>query len=193
MNLRSTQQKLSATEAFCHTVDYLISSSRHLAPILPRQGVGNQEDNHIFWTSIAAHMLCSIVVENSIKVLWEVENKTECGHTHNILKLYSHLYKTTQQRISELYDDVVLRFSKIEGTFKGKVINLSDVVKFASLEQALKSNEMTMKNFKYDNKFEGKTSVMGNAVWNQETIWVFPAGQEAFATVLFRYVKERCV
>ena len=74
---------------------------------------------------------------------------------------------------------------------KGKSVKLGDIVLLASLEQALQSNAATMRNFKYDNKFQGKTSVFANAIWDQDTIWVLPSSHKPFAVSLFEYMKDR--
>ena len=39
---------------------------------------------------------------------------------------------------------------------KGKKVKLGDIVQLASFEQALQSNAITMRNFKYNNKSKTK-------------------------------------
>ena len=74
---------------------------------------------------------------------------------------------------------------------QGREIVLGDIVDLASFELALKSNEVTVVNFKYDNKFQGKTSVVGNVIWSEDgTMWVLPSQHKPFAESLFEYMKE---
>ncbi len=192
MKMRETEDKLEATEAFFHMAKYLTSSPQYIIPVVPGQNPEEEMDKHRWQRNITSHMLYVIIFENSIKILWELENEEECEHTHNIIKIYGDLNDDTRRKVVELYKNAVTRFSKIAGTMQGLKITLADMVEFASLEQALKSNKTMMINFKYDNKFEGKTSAVGNSVRNEETLWILPAGQKPFTETLFEYVRERC-
>ena len=189
MRLKETEDKIRSTEAFCEIVKYLLSNP--LAPVTQGQDTQGQLDKHRIQKNIVVHMLCAMVVENTIKILWEMEHSKESEYSHNIHKIYGQLCRTTRGEIEDIYDKQTAEFSAIKGTMNGKEVILGDIVQLASLQQALMSNETTMKNFKYDNKFEGKTSVIANAIWDQSTIWVLPSGHKPFAQTLFEYMQNR--
>ena len=188
MRLKETQDKIRSTQAFCEITKYMLSSP--FAPVAKGQEIQEQLDSHRFQKNIVAHMLCTILVENTIKVLWEVEHNQECEYSHNVNKIYSELGNSTRTEIRNMYDKQTMAFAAIEGTMKGKTVKLGEIVQLASLEQALQSNAATMRNFKYDNKFQGKTSVFANAIWDQDTIWVLPSGHKPFAVSLFEYMMD---
>ncbi len=83
-------------------------------------------------------------------LLWEVEHGQECAHTHNIKRIYNELNKKTKRDIETMYQEKTDVFKKMSGNRAGKKIKLGEIVDLASWEQALESNEITMKNFKYD-------------------------------------------
>lgn len=59
-------------------------------------------------------------------------------------------------------------------SFEGKRIRLTDLVQLQSLQEALVANEDTIKNFKYDGNFKGKSSAMSSVIWNSEALWTIP-------------------
>ena len=189
MRLKQTQDKIRSTQAFCEITKYLLFSP--FAPVVKGQDAQEQLDSHRLQKNIVVHMLCAIVVENTIKILWEMEHNQECEYSHKVSKYYSELGKSTRAEIRNMYDKQTTAFAAIEATMKEKTVKLGEIVQLASLEQALQSNAATMINFKYDNKFQGKTSVFANAVWDQDTIWVLPSGHKPFAISLFEYMMDR--
>ena len=110
---------------------------------------------------------------------------------HNIITIFSQLSHETKKSIEDMYQDQTNAFSAIKATRHDQGIKLGDIVQLASLEQALESNKETIKNFKYDNKFQGTTSVVGNAIWDDDTIWILPSAHKPFAEALFEFAKKR--
>ena len=189
MRLKETEEKIHSTEAFCEITRYLLSNP--LSPVVAGKDAQEQLENHRLQKNIVAHMLCAIIVENTIKILWEMEHNKECEHSHNIHKFYGELSNSTRAELKCMYDKQTVEFAAIEGTINGKKVKLGDIVQLASFEQALQSNAITMRDFKYDNKFQGKTSVIANAIWDAKTIWVLPSGHKPFAVSLFEFIKDR--
>ena len=190
MRLKETEDKIRSTQAFCEITKYLLFNP--LAPVVKGQDTQEQLDRHRLQKNIVAHMLCAILVENTIKILWELEHNQECEYSHNVQNIYNELGNLTRTEIRNMYDKQTTAFAAIEGTMEGKAVKLGDIVQLASFEQALQSNAATMRNFKYDNKFQGKTSVFANAIWDQDTIWTLPSGHKPFAVSLFEYMMD-CV
>ena len=185
------EEKIKAAEAYLEIAKYLDSN-----PPIERVkgGVKAQKearDRHRILSKVVCHFLYAIVLEITIKIMWELTNNRECKHTHNICKLYEEIDEKDQEKIRKFFDEKVSELDGLEGKMGSKKIKLGDLVEFASLEEALKSNEDTMKNFKYDNKFEGKTNVISSTIWNDETLWTLPSRYETFATKLFNDMKKR--
>ena len=80
MRLKETDDKIRSTQAFCEIIKYLLSNP--LAPVVEGQDTQEQLDSHRLQKNIVAHMLCAIVVENTIKILWEMEHNQECEYSH---------------------------------------------------------------------------------------------------------------
>ena len=55
---------------------------------------------------------------------------------------------------------------------KGDIVNLQ--IKLQSLEDALTSNQETVKNFKYDGRLDGKSSVLCSVMWTEDEIYILP-------------------
>lgn len=126
------------------------------------------------------HFLYAMVFELSIKIIWEIEQGKEPPYHHNILRLYRQLSHASQQKISDMYDDQVSNMEKVilecngRRNEQGQITNLN--MDLQSLEDALKANELTVKNFKYDGQLNGKSSVLCSILWdfNKEIFWILP-------------------
>ena len=182
----------SCLEAARHLDDcpaYPVKMSTATSP----ETIQETRDNHRLSRKQIAHMLNAIVLEIAIKVLWELDNNEECGYTHDIGGLYKGLNPKTRQKVKEIYDEKAVSLAGIEGTNKkGKRIRLGDLVRFQSLDEALEANEDTMKNFKYDGEFKGKSSAMGSVIWDVTTLWTMPPMDHArFPEALYRYTMDR--
>lgn len=189
MKLEETEQKLRSTEAFYQVAKYLRSNP----PVALTRGSNAQEelDNQRLWRNMVSHLHYAIIFENTVKILWEVEHKKECSYTHDINKIFTELSSNTQKEIKQIYDEQTKAFRQTKVTMRGKVTTLGKIVGLATFEQALKVNEITIKNFKYDNKFQGKTSVTGNVIWSEDTFWVLPSVHKPFAESLFEYMANK--
>ena len=110
------------------------------------------------------HFLYAMVFELSIKIIWEIEQGEEAPHCHNIRHLYKKLSPESKKRISDMYDTQV-------STTKNLIAQLNELTDnhgnpwdinpdLQSLEDALKTNEKTVVDFKYDGQFKGKSSVL---------------------------------
>ena len=132
----------------------------------------------------------AIVVEIATKIIWAIDKGEQCEKTHDILRLYKELSIDKQQRIKELYDDQVSAF-KVQGRKgDGSSVHLEKLVDLKSLEETMKANENTIRDFKYDGQFHGKSSAIGGVIWNDQTVWVMPEGFVAFPVQLLAYAKE---
>ncbi len=65
MRLKATEEKIHSTEAFCEITRYLLSNP--LSPVVAGKDAREQLENHRLQKNIVAHMLCAIIVENTIK------------------------------------------------------------------------------------------------------------------------------
>ena len=175
---------------------YLDESPQHLIPVpLTASDAEIEEARHKARLSRKhiSHMLNAIVLEIAIKVLWELDNKKESRHTHDIGSLYKELNRKSRQQVRRIYDGKSAALAGIEATNKaGERARLGDIAQLQSLEEALQANEETMKNFKYDGEFKGKSSAMGSVIWDKETLWTMPRlDQVRFPEAVYRYTMDR--
>ena len=134
----------------------------------------------------------SIVVEIATKIIWAIDKGEQCEKTHDILRLYKELSIDKQQRIKELYDDQVSAF-KVQGRKgDGSSVHLENLVDLKSLEETMKANENTIRDFKYDGQFHGKSSAIDGIIWRRkwETFWIMPERFVIFPRSLLNYAKE---
>ena len=152
-------------------------------------------DRHRLSRKHISHILNAIVFEIAVKVIWELDNDRECSYTHNIGALYRQLSERSRREMDEIYHEKSAILAGLEGTDKkGNRIQLSDLVEFQSLEEALIANEDTMKNFKYDGVFNGKSSAMGSVMWDKERdrIWTLPPLEHVrLPEALYHYTMAR--
>ena len=142
---------------------------------------------------MSAHFLYAVVFELCIKIIWEVENNDPPKTNHDILSRYKELSRESRQTISDMYDTQVRNtkfiLSQINSGITdehGDVVNYS--IKLQSLEDALKANQQTMRDFKYDGKLNGKSSVLCSVLWNNEDIILQPTAEIiVFPTSLLEY------
>ena len=184
-------QRVEAGEAYVAIAKYLDSRP----PLKMVEGGPEEQererDKHSWNSIIVCHILYAIVFEISIKIVWELDNGQACRHTHDINALFDELADDSQSKIRSIFDVQVASVSEIEGTLSGVTRKLGDVVPFSSWKEALQANEDIVKNFKYDNKFKGKSTLVGSSIWNGRTLWDLPPGYESFVVKLFNYAKSR--
>ena len=196
MSSERLTKRMESMRYCLETAKYLDDSPQHLVPVSSNATVGEIEDakdkarlsrKHI------SHMLNAIIFEITIKVLWELDNHTECSYTHKIRALYGELSEKSRREVKEIYDTKSAELAKLEGTRKNKErIMVGDLVEFQSLEDALIGNEDTMKNFKYDGVFNGKSSAMGSIIWNEHLLYVMPSlDHMRLPETLYHYTMSR--
>ena len=143
---------------------------------------------------VTTHFLCAMVVELSIKIIWEIEHGQQAPHTHNILKLYKALSQAAQQRIADMYQCHVTHVEKLISEMNGQKnrggerVNLK--VQLQSLKEALAANEQVVTSFKYEGRFNGKSSALCSVLWTDTRIMVLPsalADAITFPQTLFAY------
>lgn len=132
----------------------------------------------VFRRKLVTHFLYAIVFELSIKIIWEIEQGKEAPYHHNIWELYDALSQPSQQKISDMYDIQVSHITNLITQCKGQIDSEGGIVDITldlqSLEDALQANEQTVKNFKYDGRFNGKSSVLCSLMWDDKEIHVLP-------------------
>ena len=196
MNKSRLDSRMSSMQCCMQIAKYLDDSPQHLIPIplgSSESDIQEIDDKHRLWRKHIAHMLNAIELEIAIKVIWELDNQSDCRNTHNISELYDELKKESQRELKEIYDEKAEVLSGLQGTDrKSQRIRLSDLVEFQSLQDALLANEDTMKNFKYDGDFNGKSSAMGSIIWNNNRLYAIPPlNSERLPEALYHYTIGR--
>ena len=134
--------------------------------------------DNTFRRKTVTHFLYSMIIEISIKVIWEIEHGKTPAYNHDILIRYNELSQESQQKISDMYDLQVANIkdliSRCNGSIDkgGRIVNIT--LDHQSLEDALEANEQTVKNFKYDGRFNGKSSALCSIMWTDNRIYVLP-------------------
>ena len=137
-------------------------------------------DDIIFRRKLVTHFLYAMVIELSMKIILEIECGQSAPTHHNISTLFKKLSHESQQKISDMYDaqDANIRnlISQCNGQrdSAGEIVNIT--LDLQSLADALKANERTVKDFKYDGQFNGKSSALCSVMWTDDLIYVLPQG-----------------
>ena len=171
-------RKISMAKSFLDSAQLLERTISHVIAGSQEEAEAKVDDTR-FGRKMTAHFLYSIVFELCIKIIWECERNTTPKPTHDILSLYEELSDDSKRKITELYDiqvrNIVAIISEANSGIKnrrGDIVNLS--VKLQSLEDALTSNQETVKNFKYDGRIGGKSSVFCSVLWTDDLIYLLP-------------------
>ena len=190
MNSKQIKERMGTADAFLRVATYLASRPPYKMPLgSSEKAVEEVNDKQIWSRAVTCHMLFAIVFEISIKVIWTLDNHRDCPYTHKIEKLYESLAEDSQRNIEEIYHNETVAFAHIK---KEIFSNFAENIQFHSLKEALIANEDTMRNFKYSNKFEGKSSILGSLFWGKETVWALPSLNSArFPEAIYRYAANR--
>lgn len=183
--IRMAKSFLDSAQLLERTTDHILAGSREEAEV--------KVADTRFGRKMTAHFLYSIVFELCIKIIWEIEHNITPKLTHDILSLYEELSDDSKRKITELY---YLQVRNIEAIIsvansgiknrRGDTVNLS--VKLQSLEDALMSNQDTIKNFKYDGRLGGKSSVFCSVLWTEKLIYTLPKPELiVFPDLLLKY------
>ena len=150
--------------------------------------------DELTWHKVkVCHFLYAIIFELAIKIIWEVENGEECEHHHHLLEFYTGLSCEKQSRIKELYDTQSSLIRTQEGRQRtGNLVRVNDLTEYQSLEEALEANATIVRDFKYDGRYRGKSSVICGVIWNNETgiLWMLPEKFIIFPKELLKYARE---
>ena len=189
-SMRIIEEELNASEAFLGIARYLASRPPYEVPLgASATATESIKEKHIWWRAVTCHMLYSIVFEAAIKIVWALDYQKDAPHSHNIAGLFGQLSDKSRNAIERIYRDATTAFAQIGGLILEK---FGEEVEFDSLDEALVANEETMKNFKYGNRFQGKSSILGSVVWGRETVWTLPSLEGArFPEALYKYAKDR--
>lgn len=193
-------EKMRMAEALLESVNILSKRlmrperSGRIAPIIVETFEGRREQ--LILTRMACHFLCAMVFELAIKIIWEVEKqKKKCNPHHRISEYYEDLSLERQSHIRRLYER---QANLIRREIYTDAAGRDYRIEFQSLEEALEANPDTVKNFKYDGKLRGKSSVISGVMWiddegsDDKTSWVFPDNYIIFPKEIMKYVRE-CV
>ena len=193
MDIHRIEERLKSAEHFLETAKYLDSDPPVAVPFDSSPTAIEEIKDRQRWSSgITCHMLYAIVFEISIKIIWELDNNEECRFTHDIGELFDELGYDSQQRLGKIFDEKSTTLAQLQGTNKrGNPVRVGDLVEIQSLRDALKANEDVMKNFKYETRYNGKSSVMGSVIWSDELVWILPQIGERLPEALYRYVVDR--
>ena len=193
MDINRIEERLKSAEYFLETAKYLDSDPPVEVPLdsSPTE-VEEIKDKQRWSSGITCHMLYAIVFEISIKIIWELDNNNECRFTHNISELFDELSYDSQQCLGNIFDEKSTAIAQLQGTDKrGNPVRIGDLVELQSLREALEANEDVMKNFKYETRYNGKSSVMGSVIWSDELVWILPQIVERLPEALYLYVVDR--
>ena len=134
-----------------------------------------------FKRKMTTHFLYAMIFELCIKIIWEIEHNAPPKPNHDIFSRYQELSKESRQAISEMYDTQVANTKYIISQANGQVDNHGNVVKIniplQSLEEALKSNAQVIRDFKYDGKLNGNSSVFASIIWDDKEISLLPTAK----------------
>ena len=105
---------------------------------------GGKRPNEALKNAVTAYFLKAVILELIVKILYELDTKTEAPFTHNLAKLFGNLNLDTQKEVTDRFNEARER-QKMHTQYLG-IDNLA----FHPLENVLEDNETTIKNFKYD-------------------------------------------
>lgn len=157
-------RKIKMARSFLDSANIIESTLNHIFAKSKEEANLKKSDTRIN-RKMTTHYLYAVVFELCIKIIWEIEHKKPPQLNHDICKRYTELSKESRQKISDLYDKQINNAKNLILQSNGQVDNLGKIVdyshiEFQSLEEALKSNVKTIRDFKYDGKFNGKSSVL---------------------------------
>ena len=192
--IEATSDKLEMAEAFLRSADVLELVYRGPDPSMGAQVLERVIDDQILPRKKVCHFLYAVIFELAIKIIWEAEKGIPCKRSHKILQLYTELSVQSRSTIRQMYGHQQLSLRRTAGTQQGRPMLIDDIAEFQSLEEALESNEDTIKNFKYHGNFQSQTpsSAIGSVIWTQDLIYTCPPHPEflVFPKQLINYAKE---
>ena len=163
--IKMAQGFLDSAQLLERTLNQIVAKSQEEAEI--------KVDDTRYTRKMTAHFLYAIVFELCIKIIWEIEHNEPPKPNHDILSRYRELSKESRQAISDMYDNQVkITQNIISRSNSGVTDNYDETVSLCielqSLEDTLKSNPETMRDFKYDGKLTQKSSAFGSIMWSKD-------------------------
>ena len=185
-------RKISMAKSFLDLTQ-LLERTTNQRNAASQEEAKSKADDTRFGRKMAAHFLYTVVIELCIKIIWEVEHNRSPKTNHDILSRYIELSPESKQAISDMYDTQVKNTNHIISLANsgirdnhGDIVNLCPQLQ--SLEDALTSNQETIKNFKYDGKLDQKSSVLCSMIWNDGEIFILSKPELiVFPTLLLEY------
>ena len=181
-------RKISMAKSFLDSAQLLEITIHHVIA-KSREEAESKVDDTRFRRKMTAHFLYAVVFELCIKIIWEIEHNCPPKPNHDVLSRYRELSKGSRQQISEMYATQVKNTKHIISLANsGKTDNVNLGIELQSLEEALASNQETVKNFKYDGRLNGKSSVLCSVLWDDNEIYILPRPEIiVFPTLLLEY------
>ncbi len=165
--IKMAQGFLDSAQLLERTLNQVIAKSQEEAE--------SKVDDTKYTRKITTHFLYAVVFELCIKIIWEIEHNASPKPNHDILSRYNELSKESRQVISDMYDTQVKNTENtISRSNSGVRDNKGDVVNLQSLQDALKSNPQTMRDFKYEGRLTGKSSAFGSIMWSTDRVYILP-------------------
>ena len=172
MDNTSLTEKIKMAKTFLESVQLLEGTLNQIFAKSQEEAESKADDTR-YTRKMTAHFLYAIVFELCIKIIWEIEHNEPPKPNHDILSRYRELSKESRQAISDMYDNQV-KFTQniISRSNSGVTDNYGETVSLCielqSLEDTLKSNPETMRDFKYDGKLTQKSSAFGSIMWSKD-------------------------
>ena len=172
MDNTSLTEKIKMAKTFLESVQLLEGTLNQILAKSQEEAESKADDTR-HTRKMTAHFLYAIVFELCIKIIWEIEHNEPPKPNHDILSRYRELSKESRQAISDMYDNrVKITENIISRSNSGVTDNYGDTVNLCielqSLQDALKSNPQTMRDFKYDGKLTQKSSAFGSIMWSKD-------------------------
>ena len=163
--IKMAQGFLDSAQLLERTLNQVVAKSQEEAE--------SKVDDTRYTRKMTAHFLYAIVFELCIKIIWEIEHNEPPKPNHDILSRYRELSKESRQAISDMYDNQVKITQNIISRSNSGVTDdygetVSLCIELQSLEDTLKSNPETMRDFKYDGKLTQKSSAFGSIIWSKD-------------------------
>ena len=172
MDNTSLTEKIKMAKTFLESVQLLEGTLNQILAKSQEEAESKADDTR-YTRKMTAHFLYAIVFELCIKIIWEIEHNEPPKPNHDILSRYRELSKESRQAISDMYDNQVKITQNIRSRSNSGVTDnygetVSLCIELQSLEDTLKSNPETMRDFKYDGKLTQKSSAFGSIMWSKD-------------------------
>ena len=176
MDNTSLTEKTKMAKTFLESVQFLEGTLNQIFAKSQEEAESKADDTR-YTRKMTAHFLYAIVFELCIKIIWEIEHNEPPKPNHDILSRYTELSKESRQAISDMYDNQVkITQNIISRSNSGVTDNYGETVSLCielqSLEDTLKSNPETMRDFKYDGKLTQKSSAFGSIMWSKDRKYI---------------------